>query len=118
LVVDILSSNADTLPERMRIIKTSTLRKFWQDHREAEASLRTWAALTRAALWQSFPEVRKTFPSADQVTAASGRPVEVFNIAHNRYRLIAAVHFNESIVYTLMVLSHKEYDRNAWKDRL
>jgi len=58
------------------------------------------------------------FPSADLVTVASGRPVVVFNIAHNRYRLIAAVHHNTRIVYTLMILTHKEYDRNAWKEQL
>jgi hypothetical protein len=37
--------------------------------------------------------VRTTFRSADLIVVASGRPVVVFNIAHNRFRLIAAVHF-------------------------
>ncbi len=94
------------------------LKEYWQGHREAEASLRTWGQQAKAAEWRSFAEVRKTFPSADQVTVASGRSVVVFNIAHNRYRLIAAVHYNTRIVYTLMILTHKEYDRNAWKERL
>jgi mRNA interferase HigB len=49
---------------------------------------------------------------------ASGRPVVVFNIAHNRYRLIAAAHYNTRIVYTLLILTHKEYARNAWKEKL
>jgi len=102
----------------MRIIKTSMLREFWQVHREAEVSLRTWAQQTKAAQWRNFAEVRKTFPSADSVVVASGRHVVVFNIAHNRYRLIAAVHYNTRIVYTLMILTHKEYDRNAWKEQL
>ena len=102
----------------MRIIKTSMLKEFWEGHREAEASLRTWVQQTRAAEWHDFADVRKTFPSADRVTVASGRPVMVFNIARNRYRLIAAVHYNTRIVYTLMILTHKEYDRNAWKEQL
>jgi mRNA interferase HigB len=102
----------------MRIIKTSTLRRFWKAHSEAEASLRTWVAQTKAAKWRNFPEVRKTLPSADLVTVASGRSVVVFNIAHNRYRLIAAIHFNTRIVYTLMILTHKEYDRDSWKEQL
>jgi histidyl-tRNA synthetase len=38
--------------------------------------------------------------------------------AGNRYRLIAAVHYNTQIVYTLMILTHAGYDRNAWKERL
>ena len=102
----------------MRIIKTSMLRAFWEAHREAEASLRTWLALTKSASWQSFVDVRKTFRSADTVKVGSGRQVVVFNIAHNRYRLIAAVHYNRQIAFTLMILTHREYDRNTWKDRL
>jgi mRNA interferase HigB len=94
------------------------LREFWQGHREAEASLRAWVQQARAAEWRSFAEARKTFPSADMATVANGRPVTVFNIAHNRYRLIAAVHYNTRIVYTLMILTHKEYDRDAWKEHL
>ena len=102
----------------MRIIKTSMLREFWQAHREAEASLRTWVRLARAAHWQSFLQVRSTFPTADPVTVGSGRTVVVFNVAHNRYRLIAAVHYSTQIVYTLMVLAHREYDRDVWKELL
>jgi mRNA interferase HigB len=102
----------------VRIIKTSMLKKFWQAHHEAEASLRTWVEQTKAAEWRNFAEVRKTFPGADLVSVASGRAVVVFNIAHNRYRLIAAVHYNMRIVYTLMILTHKDYDRNAWKEQL
>ena|ERR1700676_5151154 len=102
----------------MRIIKTSTLRRFWQAHRESEASLRKWIGLTKAAVWRRFSELRQTIPSADLLTIASGRQVVVFNIARNRYRLIAAVHFNRQIVYTLRILTHRQYDRGAWKDQL
>ena len=102
----------------MQIIKTSMLREFWQTHREAEASLQAWVGQTRAARWAGFAQLRKTFPGADLVKVASGRPVIVFNVAHNRYRLIAAVHYNMQIVYTLMVLTHKDYERGAWKEQL
>lgn len=102
----------------MRIIKTSMLRRFWRLHPEAEASLRTWVGQIKAAQWRSFADLRRTFGSADAVTVASGRSVVVFNIAHNRFRLIAAVHFNTRIVHTLRILTHKEYDRDIWKKQL
>ncbi len=102
----------------MRIIKTSMLREFWQAHREAQASLETWVQQTRAARWADFGQLRRTFPSADLVKVASGRTVVIFNIAHNRYRLVAAAHYNMQIVYTLLILTHKEYDRGAWKEQL
>lgn len=102
----------------MRLIKTSMLEEFGQSHPDAEASLRVWVQQTKAAEWRNFAALRRTFPSADSVTVASKRTVVVFNIAHGRYRLIAAVHYNRRIVYTLMILTHKEYDRNAWKEQL
>ncbi len=102
----------------MRIIKISTLRAFWQSHPETEASLRNWIGQIKAADWRNFADIRKTIPSADLATVSSGRQVVIFNIAHNRYRLIAAVHFNTQIVFTLRLLTHKDYDRNDWKKQL
>jgi len=93
----------------MRIIKTSTLRSFWQVHRDAEASLRTWVGQTKAARWRGYLDVRATFNSVDLVTVASGRQVVIFNIAHNRYRLVAAVHFNTRIVYTLRIVNFSRF---------
>lgn len=102
----------------MRIIKTSMLQAFWEAHRESEASLRTWIQLVKSAAWRDFSDLRRTFPSADAVRVTSGRSVVVFNIAHNRYRLIAAVHYNTQIAFTLMILTHREYERGAWKEQL
>jgi mRNA interferase HigB len=42
----------------------------------------------------------------------------VFNIEHNRHRLIAAIHFNTQTVYVLRIMTHQEYSRNRWKEEL
>jgi len=39
----------------------------------------------------------------------------VFNIAGNKARLIAAIHYNRRKVYIRHVLTHSEYDKGAWK---
>jgi len=39
----------------------------------------------------------------------------VFNIGGNKYRLIAAIHFNRGKVYIRDVLTHAEYDKERWK---
>ena len=54
--------------------------------------------------------LRHTFPLADKV----GEFV-VFNIAGNKYRLIASVHFNRGKVYVRDVLTHQAYDRGGWR---
>ncbi len=75
-------------------------------------------AVVRVAGWTSFADLRQTFASADQVRVASGRTVVVFNIAGNRFRLIAAVHYVTAIVFALRFLTHAEFSKDKWKDTL
>lgn len=63
-------------------------------------------------------DVRRTFPSADMVTVASGRQVIVFNVCGNEFRLIVAVHFDRQKVFILRLLSHAEYSKENWKAEL
>jgi mRNA interferase HigB len=62
--------------------------------------------------------VKRSFAHADAVTVASGRTVVIFNIGGGKHRLITAIHYNARRVFTLMVLSHAEYDGGRWKDEL
>jgi mRNA interferase HigB len=102
----------------MRIISLKTLKAFWVRYPQAEQPLRIWYKTASAAQWRNFPEVRATFGSADGVRVNSGNTVVVFDIGGNKYRLIAAIHYNTQRVYTLMILTHAEYDRKAWRDQL
>jgi mRNA interferase HigB len=40
---------------------------------------------------------------------------EVFNIAGNKVRPIAALHYNRNKIYFRHVLTHQEYDTGKWK---
>ncbi len=62
--------------------------------------------------------MRACYGSADVVHVRSGKPVIVFNVCGNTYRLIVAMHFNSQMVYPLRFLAHAEYDRDDWKDEL
>ena len=42
----------------------------------------------------------------------------MFDIANNRYRMIAAIHYDFPRVFVLRIFGHKEYDKNYWKDEL
>jgi mRNA interferase HigB len=94
----------------MRIIKRGALEQFWQKHPDAKASLESWYAVVRTANWKTLAELRQVYPNADLV----GRRT-VFNIAGNKYRLIARVNHQSQRVFVLYILSHAEYDRGAWK---
>lgn len=102
----------------MRIIKAFTIRKWAEQHSRAAASLAQWTVIARRATWRNFAELRAACASADQVRVKSGRPVIVFNIGGNAFRLIAAVHFDRQIIFTLRFLTHAQYSKNKWKDEL
>jgi mRNA interferase HigB len=94
----------------MHVISKKKLREFWEKHPKAKSSLEAWHQVAEHAEWQSFPDVRKTFNSADAV----GRFV-VFDIGGNKYRLIAVIHYNRGKVFVRHVLTHAEYDEGKWK---
>ncbi|MDR3568724.1 MAG: type II toxin-antitoxin system HigB family toxin [Syntrophobacteraceae bacterium] len=101
----------------MRIIGKSRLKNFWEGHGQAERVLQEWYSILDKAKWKNFDDLRKIYPSADQVSIKSGRTATVFDIGGNNYRLIAAVHYNKQTVYILDVMTHAEYDKNAWKNK-
>jgi mRNA interferase HigB len=70
-----------------------------------------WYKIARAARWTCLEDVRQHYPSADQVGNAL-----VFDIRHNRYRLIATVRYSQQKLYVKALLTHKEYDREDWKE--
>jgi mRNA interferase HigB len=102
----------------MRVIKESFLREMAAEHPRAGKAIEEWIAVFRAATFANPVEMRDVFPSVDPVIVKSGHTVYVFNIRHNEFRLIAAIHFNRQIVFTLRFLSHAEYDRAHWKNEL
>ncbi|MFK8183029.1 MAG: type II toxin-antitoxin system HigB family toxin [Phormidesmis sp.] len=40
----------------------------------------------------------------------------VFNVGGNKFRLIAAIHYNRRKGYIRAVLTHSEYDEQKWRE--
>lgn len=102
----------------MRLIKRTTLREYAERFPKAATPLRNWMRLTLSATWKNLMDTRKTFGHADQVRVKSGRTVIVFNIAGNDFRLITAIHYDRQRVFVLDFLTHAQYSKDAWKNRL
>jgi len=102
----------------MNIISRKRIRDFAARHPDAGTGLELWYRVTRAARWVNIRDVRLVFPAADAVAVKSGNTVTVFNIGGNKYRLVAAIHYNAGRVYVLRILTHTEYDKGAWKSTL
>lgn len=102
----------------MRIIQRSMLTEFGRQHTAAAEPLARWYRIARRARWMNLSDVRTEFPHADAVLVASGKPVTVFNVGGNKYRLVSAIHYNRQIIYTLRILTHAEDSRGKWKELL
>lgn len=98
--------------KQMHVISKKKLREFWNKHPRSRIPLEAWYQLTKRAFWENFAELRATFPSADRV----GRFV-VFDIGGNKYRLIAAIHFNRGKLFVRHALTHAEYEIGNWKGK-
>jgi len=94
----------------MHVIAKKALRTFWKRHPDAERPLKRWFRTVSNADWASFSEMRATYAAADQVGKLT-----VFDIGGNKYRLIAAIHFNRGKLFIRHVLTHAEYDLGDWK---
>jgi mRNA interferase HigB len=94
----------------MRIIKRGASERFWRIHPDSKPSLESWYSVVRAATWTTPAEMKAIYRNADLV----GRRT-VFNIAGNKYRLIARVNYRSQRVFVLFLLTHAEYERGLWK---
>ncbi|GDY23699.1 hypothetical protein LBMAG56_50460 [Verrucomicrobiota bacterium] len=102
----------------MRLIKPSTIREWADQFPDAALPLAAWQRLMETHRFVHFAALRQVFPHADQVAVASQRIVTVFNVRGNRYRLVAALHYNRQLCFALRFLTHSEYSKNRWKDQL
>ncbi len=95
----------------MHVISRRKLREFAVKYPAAKSALEVWYRIVKTSRFSSFTDLRRTFPSADLV----GKFI-VFNVGGNKWRLIAALHFNRGKLYVRHVLTHAEYDREKWKE--
>ncbi len=94
----------------MHVITRKRLNEFAAKYPDAETALEHWYRMIKARRFGNFAELRELFPSADRVANKT-----VFNIGGNKYRLIAALHYNRGRIYIRAILTHREYDKGNWK---
>lgn len=95
----------------MNVISRKRLKEFAEQHKPAAEPLDNWYKRARKAAWQNLVEVQADYPHADLVGKCT-----VFNIGTNKYRLITKIVYRAQAIYIKNVLTHKEYDKEGWKN--
>ena len=99
--------------EQVYIVTRRHLSEAIQNNPDAATEIGAWVGIVEVVRWHNFEEVRSTFKDADNVDG-----YVIFNIRHNRYRLVTVIHYaktttekrTEGHVYIRSFLTHKEYE--------
>jgi len=94
----------------VHVISYKAIREFKSENAEAGPALDAWYRVSAGCRWTSFAEIKRVFATADWV-----KPYVVFNIAGNKYRLIAEINFRSQTLFIRHILTHQEYDQGKWK---
>ena len=94
----------------MKLISNKALREFSARHPEAAQPLQDFRHLVEHGRFSTFAQLKATFAHVDKVGERY-----VFNIGGNKYRLVAAIAFQAGLMWVKAVLTHREYDKGAWK---
>lgn len=88
----------------------SALRSFASENPQAELPLLGWRRVIERNHFANWAELKAAFNAIDRVG-----DLVVFDIGGNKYRLIAYIRFDRQIVYIKAVLTHRDYEKGAWK---
>jgi mRNA interferase HigB len=95
--------------EFVRIIAVSTLKAFITRspaYADAHDPMMAWVRQIKAANWANPAEVKRDVRSASILK--NGRVV--FNVAGNKYRIVAWINYPYRVMYIRFVGTHEQYD--------
>jgi mRNA interferase HigB len=104
--------------KHMHVVTLKRLTEASAKYPDAKSEIAAWYEIIKNVRWTSLVDVRKVFKDADAVDG-----YVIFNIRHNRYRLITVIHYARERngkqtmghVYIRSFLTHKEYNtRTNW----
>lgn len=97
----------------MKLMNRKELERFKNRHPQSIKPLILWETIVSQSSYKSFPDLRKTFPSADYVPLYT-----VFNISGNKYRLITEIDYEFQLIDIKIVWTHAEYSHKINNEKL
>lgn len=81
---------------------------FAKKHERSLKPLTRFLAIVSAATWKHMPDVKATLPATHFDFDAQ---TYIFDIGGNKYRLLAAIDFEEQTFTIESVMTHEQYNR-------
>ena len=91
----------------MNVISVRILREFIKKHPQSQTPLMRWYKTVQNADYKTPQEMILDFTGSDYV----GNDRIVFNIGHNKYRLIVSFDYNRDVGFIKFIGTHTEYDK-------
>jgi mRNA interferase HigB len=92
------------------VISNKALVDSARTHRAAGKPLQAWRKIVESNEIANFAQLKAIMNAADRVG-----DFYVFDVSGNKFRVIAAIHFNRQMLFVRHVFTHAEYDQ--WSAR-
>ncbi len=102
----------------MEIKNRLVLIEAMSHHSIARKAIERWMIDVQEAVWASFQEVKTMYGKRVDAPLIEGIRIVIFNIKGNDFRLITHINYSKQTVRVLFFLTHSEYSKGFWKDRL
>ena len=90
----------------MRVISNKALVDFQALHPQAGKPLQAWRKLLESNTFANFAALKMLMNATDKVG-----DYFIFDVGGNKYRVVAAIHFDKQRLYVRHVFTHQEYDQ-------
>ena len=100
--------------DNMILIGRKIIVEFGKTHPHSRNPLSAWEKVIKQTNYQSFNELKRTFPSVDYVS----HRYTIFDIGGNKYRLITEVDYVAKVVNVKRAWTHAEYSMKKNEDAL
>ncbi|MFZ7338241.1 type II toxin-antitoxin system HigB family toxin [Comamonas jiangduensis] len=94
----------------MKLLNTPLLENFKLKHASSRGAIDVWQVHVKKAQWKSPHDVKRDFPSTDQL----GENRLIFNIKGNSFRLVVQAKYQNGLILVEWIGTHAEYDKRKF----
>ena len=98
---------------QVKLLGKNIIDQFKKKHPTSRKALDRWVKLIEGAEFKKPQDIKNLFGgNVDFVSHQT-----VFDVAGNKVRAITKIEFGVKVVLVTHVLTHKEYDKDKWKEK-